>query len=47
MSKLAEPGGGPEDRYTVLEWVVEASRKIKRGTTVKIIRIRVSKIWRM
>lgn len=29
MSKLAEPEGEPEDCYTSLGWVREASRKIK------------------
>jgi len=47
MSKPAEPGGEPEDRYTVLEWVIEASRKIKGEIAIKIIRIRVSKIWQI
>jgi hypothetical protein len=44
MSKLAEPEGELEGCYTVLGWAIAASRKIKRGITVEIIRIRVSKV---
>lgn len=44
MSKLAEPGGEPEDCYKALAWVIEASKEIKQGIAAEIVRIRISEI---
>ena len=39
MLKLAEPEGEPEDCYKALVWVRGASKNVKQGIAVEMIRV--------
>lgn len=42
MSRLVGPEGEPGDCYKAVAWVREASKNVKQGIAVEMIRVRIS-----